>query len=329
MSSQAPRFQHAACFFDSDEELLGTVRPFITDGLASGEPVLAVTSSANIELLSAELGTTAAAVDYAESAFFGRRPPQRVAGFHRYWKQHAASQPERRVRIVADQVWAGRAEREIAAWTRLESAFNVVLSGTGIWLLCLYDTRTVPASVIAGARRTHPARITGATLAASADYADPVAFGRAHGQAQLPEPPDAAAGYLADGDVRSLRAFVSGQASALGLPADRAGLLVLAAGEVGGYLRNTGARSPSVRIWEQAGAIVCQFRQPRAQLSDPFLGLRPAEPLEPQPGDGLWLASQICDWLEIANDADGCDIRLEVPGRHNAELTQPGARYPR
>jgi len=329
MNQLVPQYQHVACGYESDQEFLRAATPFITDGLADGEPVLAVTTSANIELLSAALGTAATKVDYAESAFFGRRPPQRVAGFHRYWKQQAAARPWARVRILSDQMWAGRTAREIAAWTRLESAFNVVLSATGICMLCLYDARTVPPEVLADAGRTHPAWLAGTQLTASADYADPVTFADSHRPASLPEPPAAAPGYLADGDVRSLRAFVSGQAGALGLPADRAGLLVLAAGEVGGYLRSTGSQSPTVRIWEQAGAIVCHFRQPRAEVGDPFLGLRPAEPLEPRPGDGLWLASQICDWLEIRSDSAGCDIQLQVPSMHNAELTQPGARYPR
>jgi hypothetical protein len=86
-------------------------------------------------------------------------------------------------------------------------------------------------------------------------------------------------------------------------------------------------------MWEQPGAVVCDFRQTRASNdrasndSDPFLGLRPAE-LKPEPGDGLWLAGQICDWIEIRSGQDSGVIRLHVASRHNEEMAQPGVRYP-
>ena len=81
--------EHWACVYDDDQQLLQTAVPFLAGGLAAGEPVLAVTSRANLELIGAALGERAGEVDYAESAFFGRRPPQRVAAFYRYWARHA------------------------------------------------------------------------------------------------------------------------------------------------------------------------------------------------------------------------------------------------
>jgi hypothetical protein len=53
----------------------------------------------------------------------------------------------------------------------------------------------------------------------------------------------------------------------------------------------------------------------------------PAE-LEADPGDGLWLAGQLCDWTEIRSDEDSSVIRLHVASRHNEETAQPGVRYP-
>ena len=130
------------------------------------------------------------------------------------------------------------------------------------------------------------------------------------------------------GDLRGLRRFVAGRATAHGLADDRAGLLVLAAGEVATYLKNLVPGRATVRIWEQPGAVVCDFRQPPGDNGgDPFLGLRPAE-LEPEPGDGLWLAGQICDWMDISSGDDGRTIRLHVASRHNEEMAQPGIRYP-
>jgi MEDS: MEthanogen/methylotroph, DcmR Sensory domain len=157
----AGAFEHWACIYDDDSQFLETVLPFLADGLTLGEPVLAVTTPANLELLGAALGERSTDVDYAESAFFGRRPPRRVAAFYRYWKGGQDRSPGRRVRIVAEPVWAGRSAREITARTRMEAALNVTLASTGISMICPYDARTTDAHILADALRTHPARSRG------------------------------------------------------------------------------------------------------------------------------------------------------------------------
>src|SRR5450755_4506379 len=86
---EATTFEHQACVYGSDRQFLEMALPLLETGLANGEPVLAVTTPANLELISAALGVRAGDVDYAESAFFGRRPPQRIAAFHRYSQRHA------------------------------------------------------------------------------------------------------------------------------------------------------------------------------------------------------------------------------------------------
>jgi MEDS: MEthanogen/methylotroph, DcmR Sensory domain len=329
-------FQHWACVYDSDQQFLETAVPFLADGLAAGEPVLAVTTPANLELISAALGARGGDVDYAESAFFGRRPPQRLAAFYRYWRNHAARESSENsrstggtgVRILAEAVWAGRSAREIAAWTRMESALNVVLAPAAISMICPYDTRVLGPDIVSGALRTHPARVAGSRLSPSPDFTDPVEFARSCDTAPLADPPPDAAAFPFDGDLRGLRRFIAGRAAAYGVTGDRADILVLAVSEVGAYLKNQGPGPATLRTWEQPGAIVCDFRQPGLSISDPFLGLRPTRRLEPSDGDGLWLANQVCDWLEIRSGADGGTIQLQVPSRHDQEtVAQPGISY--
>lgn len=321
-------FQHGACVYDSDQQFLQTAVPFLAEGLAAGDPVLAVTTPANLELIGAALGPRGGEVDYAESAFFGRRPPQRVAAFYRYWKNHASGTGGgNRVRILAEPVWAGRSTREIAAWTRMESALNVVLAPASISMICAYDTRAVGPGIVSGALRTHPAQIAGSRLSPSADFTDPAEFVRSCDSGTLPDPPADAAAFLFDGDLRELRRFTAGRAAAYEVTGERADTLILAVSEVGAYLKNQHPGTAAVRAWEQPGAVVCDFRQPGVSVSDPFLGLRPAR-LEPSAGDGLWLANQVCDRMEIRSGADGCTIQLQVPSRHDQEIAaQPGTRY--
>jgi MEDS: MEthanogen/methylotroph, DcmR Sensory domain len=333
VSGTAGAFTHRACIYGSDRQFLDMALPFLEEGLSLGDPVLAVTTPANLELVNTALGARGADVDYAESAFFGRRPAQRVAAFHRYWKRHARGSEGTPVRILAEPVWAGRSSREIAAWTRMEAGLNVALAATTLSMICPYDTRIVPSAILAGAQHTHPAQVNGPHTRSCPDYADPADFARSCDADSLPDPPPGAAEFEFAGDLRGLRRFVASQAAAHGLTSDRTGMLVLAAGEVGTYLKNQAPGNATVRTWEQPGAVICDFRQARASDaqasddSDPFLGLRPAE-LEPEPGDGLWLAGQICDWIEIRSGDDSGVIRLHVASRHNEEMAQPGIRYP-
>ncbi len=71
-------FEHQAGIYGSDREFLEMALPFLESGLSNGEPVLAVTTPANLELISSALGERGGDVDYAESAFFGR--PAATAG---------------------------------------------------------------------------------------------------------------------------------------------------------------------------------------------------------------------------------------------------------
>lgn len=325
MSGSVAVFRHQACIYGSDQQFLAMAMPFLEEGLALGDPVLAVTTTANLELVNNALGARGTDVDYAESAFFGRRPAHRVAAFHRYWKRHSPAPAGTRVRVLAEPVWIGRTSREIAAWTRMEAALNVALAPTTISMICPYDTRILPAAIVASAGSTHPEQIDGLQASPSPEYVDPADFARSCERSPLPDPPASAAEFQFAGDLRGLRRFVASRATSHGLTSDRAGMLVQAAGEVGTYLKRQPAGSAAVRTWEQPGSVVCDFRQPGAAAGDPFLGLRPAD-LEPEPGDELWLVSQICDWVEIRSGADGCVIRLYVPSRHNEEMAQPGIR---
>jgi hypothetical protein len=95
--------------------------PFVLDGLANDEPVLVTTTSRNLELLGEALGGDAGRVDHAETAYYGRRPAQRVTAFLRYWQRNSG---RGRVRVLAEPVWQGRSARDVLAWKRMESSLG-------------------------------------------------------------------------------------------------------------------------------------------------------------------------------------------------------------
>ncbi|WP_051944514.1 anti-sigma factor RsbA family regulatory protein [Streptacidiphilus rugosus] len=328
--SPHPDFRHQACLYGSDAEFLATALPFVEEGFRLGEPVLAATTSANLELLSEALGERAELLDFAETAYFGRRPPQRIAAYERYWRSASAGTAARHVRILAEPVWAGRSAAEAAAWRRMEALLNALLGDTNIWMVCPYDTRVAPPGVLADARRTHPELRQGLGLTPSADYVDPrtPAAGPVDSPALIPPPAHAPVlrwDSVTPATTR-LRDFVTEHAARLGLTGDRTELLVLALTEVARLLGHAAVDGPepapapaSLCLWAWGRRMVVELVQPGLRpsdsaLDDPLLGYRLPRPDGPRPGEGLWLARQISESVEVRATDAGCVVRLELTG---------------
>jgi MEDS: MEthanogen/methylotroph, DcmR Sensory domain len=313
---------HQAAVYGSDRRFLEIALPFVRDGLAKGDPVMVTTTSANLELLAVSLGGEGRLVDYAESAFLGRRTVERATAFHRYWQRRGPEAPRGgHVRILAEPVWTGRAPADVRAWQRMESGLNLLLKGTNVWMICPYDTRTAGQAVVAAARRTHPTLSEdGVSMVSCPEYTDPVGFiGECDSVPPL-EPQEGSAGAHVE-TLHALRAFVTGQASFMGLSHDRATLLSVAAHEVATLLEPP----VTVRLWERLGAITCHVDRRGRRVTDPVAGFLPPGP-DPEPGDGLWIARHLCDRLDIHNDRDGCVIQLHVPSAR-AEESRQSRRY--
>ena len=341
--SPHPDFRHQVCVYGSDEEFLAMALPFVEKGFRLGEPVLAATTSANLELLSEALGERADRLDFAETAYFGRRPPQRVAAFERYWR-HAAAEGRNHVRIIAEPVWAGRSRAEAAAWKQMESQLNALLTDTNIWMICPYDSRIARPDVLADALRTHPERIDGTGVSPCPDYLEPRHF-RVQGPAAPPlEPAPADASRLSwsspTPSTAHLRSFVAAHASAFGLDPERGELLVLAVAEVARLLAQAAEESPavadepaSIAVWSRARTVSLELTQPGLRpsdsaLDDPTLGYRLPRADGPRPGEGLWLARQICEGVEVRTGAEGCTVRMELSSARAEDLRQRDRPFP-
>lgn len=211
-------FAHYACLYGDEEEFLSTAVPFAEEGLAAGESVLAATTPANIQLLRDALGARAHALDTADTAYFGRRPVDRVAAFLRYWKDCRA--PGRPVRMIAEPVWAGKCARQISELKRLESGFNVLLAHMDARLICLYDTRVVPDHVVDSAWATHPRHVVGDLVLPCGTYTDPESYAAA-GETPLPPPPPGAALLEPPAPPAAVRHFARLRAEAAGLADER------------------------------------------------------------------------------------------------------------
>jgi|CZKW01.1.fsa_nt_gi hypothetical protein len=77
----ASGFEHLACVYGSDQEFLEMAVPFLEKSRAAGA---GRHHGCHPRADRCRPRARGGNVDYAESAFFGRRPPQRIAAFHRY-----------------------------------------------------------------------------------------------------------------------------------------------------------------------------------------------------------------------------------------------------
>jgi hypothetical protein len=319
-----PAAIHHAALYGSDDDFLAMAVPFAGHGIARGEAVLAATTAANLELLASALGDDAAHLDQAETAFFGPRPAKRVAAFEKYARGRGGGG---RVRVLAEPVWAGRTAPEISDWQRMEAGLNELLTGTGIWMICPYDTRRLPASIIDSALRTHPASVTGTATRPCPRYTDPAAYAARH-DVSLPEPPDGAAELAATARLRDIRCFARAQAADAGLDDDAADLMVIAVHETAAYLKDATGSPVVTRIWQQAGAIACDLRASGTVSPGAFDGYRMPRLNRPRPGDGLWYARQVTTRLDLRASPGGLQARLQVPGPRIIGSGLPGPRRP-
>lgn len=111
-------------------------------------------------------------------------------------------------------------------------------------------------------------------------------------------------------DLSAVRAVVRRHAGAAGLSEARTVDLVLAVSEVAANTVRH-ARSPGcLRIWHDAGEIVCQVSDEGA-ISDPLAGRRRPS-LDDPGGHGLWIVHEVCDKVDVRSGTSGTTITMHM-----------------
>lgn len=302
-------FRHEALLYAGlDDFLAGTVQ-FIRDGLEGGESVLVVESAAKIALHRAELGGEAVSVLFADMAAVGGNPARIIPAWRNFVTQHGGA--GRPLRGIGEPIWNGRSPAELIECQRHESLLNIAFAtDTPWWLLCPYDTEALEPSVIDEARRSHPFIADGNSHRHSFDFRG-LAESGAPFDVPLPDPPLAAREVVFEsGNLMAIRRLVGESAAAAGLGSSRAADLVLTVNEVLSNSIRPGGGRGTLRIWHEAGSIVCevhdagQFDQPLADRERPVAGATGPR--------GLWLANQLCDLVQVRSFFSGTVVRLHM-----------------
>jgi anti-sigma regulatory factor (Ser/Thr protein kinase) len=294
---------HQVLLYDSPQQFLGAAGAFIRDGLQRGEPVLAVTSAGNSSLLRDDIGNTVDGVEFIDQATWYDTPGRALAACHRYLRDRVSN--HKRVRFIGEPVWTGRDPLETTEWKRFEAIVNVAFARLPAWLLCSFDSSTLPAELVADAQRFHPQLYGGS---ANASYLDPASFSAEYDRDLLPAPGGGVSALSFDFDPAPVRDFVAAFAAHCGLAGQRLDDLVLAANEIATNAIRHGAGYGQVRMWREAAWLLCEVTDP-GEVDNGMLGCLPPD-ADAEHGHGLWISRQLCDLLQIRTRQPGTTVRM-------------------
>ncbi|MDR7326941.1 MULTISPECIES: anti-sigma factor RsbA family regulatory protein [Catenuloplanes] len=298
---------HEALLYDSDTAYCDAVLPFLRDGLADGDALVAAVRTDHTALLRDALGADAAQVMFIDREEWYRRPAVTIAGWRGLLAQ-AQARGHGRARIVGEVVFGGVDRHR--SWTRYESAVNALFADAPAWIVCPYDTRVLPDQVVADAHRTHPV-VRDPDRRDSTGYRPPAAL-----LPELPEDPPPVTGPPAADlvlrDVSELGAIRrTVRAVASGWPDDPLDDLLLVATEIAINGLRHGSGQRHLRLWRADDTIVCEVSDDGPGPPDPLVGYGPP-PDDSLGGRGLWLVRQLCDAMAISTTAGRTHVRVAM-----------------
>jgi anti-sigma regulatory factor (Ser/Thr protein kinase) len=252
------------------------------------------------------LGDDADRVEFPDPEAVHRVPPFTVA---LRWARlsRRVRTPHGRATVVGQHV-AGLPGCAETHWARLDIALNVAVSGLPITVLCAYraDDRE-----LARVRATHPRLRTADGSVASATYRPPAETLVGFPPPPPPDlgPPVAELAFTAE-ELGVLRHLVAQVAARGETGSDRAADLVLAVNELGTNSIEHGPGHGRLRLWACADGVTAEIADPgTAELPFPGMVAPAAAGVR---GRGLWLASELCDVMQVWSDESGTVIRLRM-----------------
>jgi anti-sigma regulatory factor (Ser/Thr protein kinase) len=297
---------HEAVLYSSPDELARQLVPRLRPSLADDAPVVAVLDEPTRVEVRRALGADAARVEFPDPADVHGVPPFTVALRWARLSRRVRSRSGRATVVgqhVADLPGCGETH-----WARLDIGLNVAVVGLPITVLCPYraDDQALPR-----VRATHPRVTTAEGTVASTTYRAPA---EALVEFPLPPPPDLGPpatelAFTAD-DLGELRHRVAEVAARGGTEVERVADLVLAVNEIGSNSIEHGPGHGRLRLWVTPDGVTAEVADP-GTASMPFPGMV-APAATGLRGRGLWLASELCDVMQVWSDPDGTVIRLRM-----------------
>jgi anti-sigma regulatory factor (Ser/Thr protein kinase) len=112
-------------------------------------------------------------------------------------------------------------------------------------------------------------------------------------------------------NLSEVRALAETLARRAGLAEDRITDFVIAISEVAANTVSHAHSAGTMKIWSEAGEIVCEMRD-SGVIANPAAAGRQPPTADANGGHGLWLVRQICDRVELDSNSSGTVIRLHM-----------------
>jgi len=296
---------HEAGFYSSDAEFLALIVPFVTDGVAVGEPVVIGYDARKCDLIRAAL-PRAGAVTYIVDKSLYASPASAIEAYRRQFERHVAAGAGQ-IRIAGDVPHEGNGGR-FAGWDRYESAVNTVWQDYPVWSRCLYDATTVADDVRDVVERSHPRLVApDAGAVASPRYQDVTEF-----EPLSPEPDPLEATIpslrLTDASARRARHLIA-EAADERIDTDILDELILAVSEAVENSQLHGRPPTTVTAWTGPDQVVVRVHDTGPGPANPLAGL--VRDGSFPGGRGLWLSHQLANVdIALIADTEGFAVRL-------------------
>ena len=302
-------FVHRAQIYESEQEFLEVAVPLARAGIGAGEAVLARVKGTNADALLDALGSDAYAVDVDAAERFCETPSRTRSKLLDWVRTRADGG---RVLMIGEPQWPLSSGAGIREWARHEAVINLAFAGLPVTLVCPFDARGLPASIIEHAEHTHPQILRAGGVADSPAYADPRDFCSALNDEAAAMNGTPAAELRVDAErLSALRELVQGQAWEAGIAVARIADVVLAVDEVATNAIVHGAQPVDLRVWRESGELVFEVSDSGAGIDDPVAGqLVPSG--DASAGRGLWTARQLCDSVEFRRNPSGVAVTLHL-----------------
>jgi anti-sigma regulatory factor (Ser/Thr protein kinase) len=300
---------HEAGFYRSDDEFLALIVPFVTEGLAAGEPVIIGYDQRKCDLLRAALSRPGEVTYIADTRLYAT-PARAIEAYRQQFEDHVATGAEQ-IRIAGDVPHEGNGGR-FAGWDRYESAVNVTWQDYPVYSRCLYDATTAADSVRDVVERTHRRLLTpDGGVATSLRYQGVPDFVGVPPAADALESTRPAVA-LVDAPLKSVRRRVAAAARGRVDPGAFDELL-FALSEAVINAQLYGRPPVTVQAWTSPDRIVLHVHDTGSGPTDPLTGLVPGPDGTAGAGLGLWLAHQFPSVdIALLTDLDGFTVRLSA-----------------
>lgn len=301
-------FDHPAFLYESREDFLEYMVPYVSGAIEKAETVLVAAKGALLGPLRAEIGEHAL-VTLEDTEAWHPHPASRLRAFHEFLTDGISSGATH-LRLAAEPVWPRGPAEYTYEWQRYESVLNAVLASFPASLVCLYDAAELNTSILEVAKHTHPKLYERGSGGASAAYEPPDAFLR-RWNLELGRPPLTAERFDNLEDLPAARRLIQERATAAGVLPGCAADLSIAANEVltNALLHGGGARA--LRVWTEDNRFICQIEDEGPGIGNALAGYQPPRS-EGVGGRGLWVARQLVDLMQIDSGATGTIVRLHV-----------------